>query len=258
MASPFARSRSSSAKRISTSGRERLLVGSSRTSTLASSTRARAISTICRSATESEPTAAPGAISGCRSSASAAAAPRFMASRSSRPQRVGSMPRKTFSATLRWGASASSWCTSTTPRSRASRAVRGRKGSPASSMTPASGAVTPERIPTSVLFPAPFSPTSAWTRPGASESSTSVSAWVAPKRLSIPVARRRGAGVSVIGRSPGASGRPRSAISSTSDPRRVAAAPGSAARSCSRASRASPRYRCAARPLPRGGAPPSS
>ena len=47
------------------------------------------------------------------------------------------------------------------------RGAGDRHGFAASSIVPASGAWTPARILTSVLLPAPFSPTSAWTSPGA-------------------------------------------------------------------------------------------
>ena len=59
-------------------------------------------------------------------------------------------------------------------------------GSPSSRMVPLSGWWTPARILTSVLLPAPFSPTSAWTSPARRSSDTSSSAWVAANRLEMP------------------------------------------------------------------------
>src|SRR6185436_8350868 len=50
-------------------------------------------------------------------------------------------------------------------------------------ISPESGETTPAMIFERVLFPAPFSPMSAWTSPLTTEKSTSFSAWVPWKRL---------------------------------------------------------------------------
>src|SRR5947207_10218798 len=52
--------------------------------------------------------------------------------------------------------------------------------------------MAPERIFMSVLLPAPFSPTSAMTSPGATVSSTPRNAFVAPKLRRTPRISRRG------------------------------------------------------------------
>ena len=56
---------------------------------------------------------------------------------------------------------------------------------------PASGPCAPERTFISVLLPAPFSPTRAWTSPALTARSTPPSARVAPKRLCTPRMARR-------------------------------------------------------------------
>ncbi len=68
--------------------------------------------------------------------------------------RVPSRPTIRFWATVRFGKSCGSWCTTAT-RSR-SRAVS--QAAPSSSMVPSSAVVSPARILMSVLLPAPFGP----------------------------------------------------------------------------------------------------
>src|ERR671912_1990165 len=73
-----------------------------------------------------------------------------------------------------------------TPWAWASAALRSVTGSPSTSIVPSSGAWMPVMILIRVDLPAPFSPTSAWTSPGASARDTPSSAWVAPKRFAMP------------------------------------------------------------------------
>ncbi len=88
----------------------------------------------------------------------------------------GSLPRKIFSATLRSGAIINSWKIVTMPCCRASRGLSNTVGRPSISIEPLSGFTSPERMRMSVDFPAPFSPTSAWTSPRRRSSETPCSA----------------------------------------------------------------------------------
>src|SRR4029453_14803419 len=96
-----------------------------------------------------------------------------------------------FSATVRSGANAGSWNTGARPAARAWAGGRNRTTLPATSTPPASGRITPERILTRVLLPAPFAPTSAWTSPGATARSTERRASTDPYRLATPRTRSR-------------------------------------------------------------------
>ena len=82
----------------------------------------------------------------------------------SRPD--GAWPMNTFSATVRSGKRRGSWWTTAIPSARAWAGPWIWVASPSSQIVPLSGWWTPARILTSVLLPAPFSPTSAWTSPG--------------------------------------------------------------------------------------------
>src|SRR5918911_93605 len=81
-----------------------------------------------------------------------------------------------------------------TPRSRASCGPAGWYGMPSSTIRPASGCSAPLRIFIRVDLPAPFSPTRAWTSPGATSRETPRSARVGPKLLWIASMRSRGSG----------------------------------------------------------------
>src|SRR5262249_17342341 len=88
--------------------------------------------------------------------------------RSSRPTRSAcSMPSVTFSATVKVGTSMKCWCTMPMPAAIASDGEPSRAGSPSMRISPSSGWVSPYRTFISVVFPAPFSPSRAWTWPGA-------------------------------------------------------------------------------------------
>jgi hypothetical protein len=194
-AMPRATSRRTSANNRSTSGPCKQLVGSSISTMRASAARARQISTICRAGSDRSPTRRSGVMSGCGISASRARARAALRSRSTRPQLDSSTPSRTFSATVRCGQSESSWWMSAMPRRRASCGESGVYGAPPISIVPASGRTTPASTFISVLFPAPFSPSSAWTSPYRTSRSTPPSASVAPYRLATPV--RRSATLSV-------------------------------------------------------------
>ena len=95
-------------------------------------------------------------------------------------RRLGMLPRRMFSVTLRLGTRLTCWCTmrmpSCWPRSGLSIAC----GAPSSRISPASDWIAPVRIRVSVLLPAPFSPTIACTSPRRAEKSTLRSACVPP------------------------------------------------------------------------------
>ena len=134
---------------------------------------------------------------GRRAPRTAPAAARRVAPQSIVPSRPdGAWPMNTFSATRQVREQARLLVDDRDPeRAGLGRAVRSAIGSPSSRIVPLSGWWTPARILTSVLLPAPFSPTSAWTSPARRSSETSSSAWVAPNRFEIAAqlgARRRG------------------------------------------------------------------
>ncbi len=79
------------------------------------------------------------------------------------------------------------WYTVSMPNCRASSGEWNRTCSPRKRISPASCGCTPVRQRTSVDLPAPLSPRSAVTSPGASFRSTPWSAWTAPKDLRSPV-----------------------------------------------------------------------
>src|ERR1700734_3783308 len=90
--------------------------------------------------------------------------------RSSRPTRSAcSMPSVTFSATVKTGTSMKCWCTMPMPAAIASRGEPNFAGLPSIRISPSSGWVSPYRTFISVVFPAPFSPSRAWTWPGATD-----------------------------------------------------------------------------------------
>ena len=72
-----------------------------------------------------------------------------------------------LSATLRSGISDNSWKMQAMPADTASCGCAKRRSAPSSTMRPSSGCTTPAIILISVDLPAPFSPSTAWMRPGA-------------------------------------------------------------------------------------------
>ena len=101
---------------------------------------ARAISTSCCSSTDSSPTGRRSSTRTSRPSRTSRASARSLA-QSMRPMRArGSRPMNTFSATLRVGASVSSWLIETMPNSSACFGERSVRSTPSTSIRPASGA----------------------------------------------------------------------------------------------------------------------
>src|SRR5215210_3180343 len=92
-------------------------------------------------------------------------------------------PTNTFSAIDRSGRSRISWWMSPIPTSRASPGDVGWYGAPCHVIDPVSEGNTPAMMFDSVDLPAPFSPSSATTSPGATSRSMWCNACVAPNRL---------------------------------------------------------------------------
>jgi hypothetical protein len=161
---PRARRSAMMASSRSTSGAVRLEVGSSRMRMRAFAESALAISTSCRCAMGSAPHGVAGSM--CRPTVdSQRRASSRMARRFRKPAVRGSRPRKMLPATSRFSARLSSWWTSAMPASAS-----------ATFSEPSLGATTPESSLSSVLFPAPFSPTIASTSPPRMSRSTPRSA----------------------------------------------------------------------------------
>ena len=187
------------AKRRSTSWAERDAVGSSRIRTRASTDNDFAISISCWSAIDRPRTGAPTS-NWTSSWSKSLAAERRVALQSIVPRRPdGACPMNTFSATVRSGNRRGSWWTTAMPRARACAGPAISTGSPSRAIVPLSGWWIPARILTSVLLPAPFSPTRPWISPGTNVSDTSSRAWVAPNRFEIP--RRSARRVGIVARS---------------------------------------------------------
>lgn len=166
IAVPSSRRRRSVANSRSTSGGERAEVGSSRMTMRAPENSTRAISISCWSPIGRSPSRLIGSTS-MPKRASCSPASRAMRRHCTRPRAlVGWLPRKTFSATVRSGATESSWCTMAMPAACASRVERKWVSFPSSRKRPENSVCTPAMIFISVLFPAPFSPTRPWISPG--------------------------------------------------------------------------------------------
>ena len=88
--------------------------------------------------------------------------------------------RTRFCATVRSGSIAGSWKTGAKPTLRAPSGDAMRTGSPLTAIVPLSWRMTPVRIFTSVLLPAPLAPSSAWISPGSTTSSADLSATTGP------------------------------------------------------------------------------
>ena len=162
-------------------------VGSSRISTRQRRRSALAMATICCSAKPSCRTGRSG--SGAKSKdASCARASSRMRARSmmaGRPnsRRTGGSPSARFSAIDSAGTRCSSCGMVMTPLTIASCGLDRWHARPPMVTCPSSGRATPPRMRTSVDFPAPFSPTSAWISPARTSKLTPSSAVVAPNRL---------------------------------------------------------------------------
>jgi hypothetical protein len=95
-----------------------------------------------------------------------------------------------FSATDSSSTPENVWYAMPRPYAWASPADAVSKRRPSMSISPASGARTPLAMPSSVDFPDPFSPTTAWISPLRHSMLTSSRACTAPKRLEIPFSER--------------------------------------------------------------------
>ena len=155
----------------------RLEVGSSMITSRLSSERALAISSSCRCASDRRATGASGAKSTPRRAkiGSTSAAIRRRSMSRSGPFR-GSRPMNTLPAASRLSSRLSSWCTKAMPAPIASATVMASRSTPSMRMWPRVGATTPPSTFISVDLPAPFSPTSPITSPGATARLTSSSA----------------------------------------------------------------------------------
>ena len=124
-----------------------------------------------------------------------------MVTSSSQPAVPFSWPRKRLATTSRLSHRARSWNTVEMPSACASLGPPTCTTRPANVIVPV-GLVDPEMILISVDLPAPLSPTSATTSPGATSRLTSVSACTAPNLLLMPSRERTavpaGAGRSVV------------------------------------------------------------
>ena len=98
----------------------------------------------------------------------------------SRTPAIGVRVRRMFCATVRSGSSAGSWYTGARPILRAPSGEPIRMSLPLSWIVPESWRMTPVRIFTSVLLPAPLAPSSAWTSPGSTTRSADLSATTGP------------------------------------------------------------------------------
>src|SRR6185503_12347761 len=85
------------------------------------------------------------------------------------------------------------------PTLRASAGEAKRTATPSTRTSPPSGSTAPARIFMSVDLPAPFSPTTAWTMPGAMARSTPPRAWITPYALRRSTTSTAGGGVGIDG-----------------------------------------------------------
>ena len=142
------------------------------------------------------PTTVPGR--SCRPTLRSSACVRVWASiqsitRPRLPARVGSLPRKMFSAIDRPGTRASSWWMMMMPARSLSWMPRKRWAWPSNRISPSNSpaGMTPLSTFISVDLPAPFSPTTAWISPACTARFTSRSAVTPGKRLVMPRMSRR-------------------------------------------------------------------
>ena len=192
---PLSRSRRMRPSTSATWRTEMAAVGSSISTTLARDRRVRAMATACRCPPDICRTRSRGRVSDF-SSANSSPARRAMAAWSS--QRIGptpfliSRPRNTLAAADRLLHRARSWYTTSIPFSRASTGLPKCCASPSISTSPEVGGKLPAMTRTSVDLPAPLSPIKPSTSPGPMCRSTSFSAWIAPKCLTMLRSSRTG------------------------------------------------------------------
>jgi hypothetical protein len=180
IATPRSRIRLTVAKRLITSCGDSAAVGSSMIKRRALVDSAFAISSSCRSATPSPRTGVSGPKSTPSSSRMIWTFERICDQSTDPTRPRGCRPANTFSATVRSGKTVGSWYMATKPSRCAASGSPIRRGSPSTTMSPASGWTTPVRILTRVDLPAPFSPTSACTVAFSIGKLTSDTAWAPP------------------------------------------------------------------------------
>ena len=168
-------------------------VGSSRISTREPRQSALTISTCCWWPSERSAALVPGSIS-TPSWAASSASRRRAAARSRRTPRLS--PSIRFSSTLSAGISVECWWTVPIPSSSARRGEEIAVSAPSIRIVPASGRISPERMPISVDLPAPFSPSRQCTSLRRSVRSTSSFASTPGNDLVIPTSSTIGAPVS--------------------------------------------------------------
>src|SRR3990172_4128942 len=104
---------------------------------------------------------------------------------------IGTRVSRRFCAIVRSATSAGSWKTGASPILAAAAGEETRTEEPPTSIVPPSARITPVRILTRVLFPAPFAPSNACTSPGSTVRSADRSATTGPKNFERSRASRR-------------------------------------------------------------------
>lgn len=171
-ATPSAVSSRMTRKRLRTSSGSSTAEGSSMTISRASRASARAMLTTCCPAAESRPSSRRGGISGCPRRASSARVTRSASRGRVNPNRDGSWPSTTFSATDRPGTRSSSWWIVAIPARSAACGEANVVGLPSHTTSPSSGRCAPASTLISVDFPAPFCPSRQCTSPASTSRST--------------------------------------------------------------------------------------
>src|SRR5580704_14742938 len=168
-------------------------VGSSSSRQRVPAASARVISTTWRCSTVRLPQAVSALTSKPQSVMTLRVCSRIRRQSTTPPRRAGGRPRKTFSATVRYGTTMECWNTAVIRPRHAAMSPSEGAGRPSRRTSPASGATRPDRIETRVDLPAPLRPTRPRQRPGCRLRSTPRSACVLPNRLWIPAASTAGA-----------------------------------------------------------------
>ena len=147
-------------------------------------------STLCCSPIESCHTYASGSTARPYLSATVSIRARTMSRSTLRNDHACLYPRAMFSSTVMFATSMYCWCTMPMPAEKASLGERKTASAPLMSMRPSSGWYSPIRMFIRVVFPAPFSPTSASISPSPTDSEMLSHAKMPGKRLVMPSIRR--------------------------------------------------------------------